>query len=142
MKQKVRTKEGHIPTVVRYGKTRKSNVLPDQAFTIKQIMERFVVGAPVNVARRRGVYMDHNNTDYEKLSRLDAVDKLEMSKEFAERAVEIDNEFAEAKRRSEEQREERRKKAEEARRRKTAAKDSSIDPLDNTMLDDTESDSQ
>lgn len=118
-------------------------VEPNQAMTIKEILSRFTRGLAPNVAQFKGVYMDHNNTDYEKVSRMDFGEQYEFAQNEAKKAQRIEQALR--------SREEARKKPKadddapepKEKPKKSGPKRTGIDkPLDNTMPVDTDADDQ
>lgn len=81
--------------VIDYGKVRKSQVLPDQTLSIQEIVKRYVKGVPVDIARREAVYVDQNDHDLEKLSRMDFGEKAEYAQAMKQRADRLKTEFTE-----------------------------------------------
>lgn len=93
--------------VINYSKVRKSQTVPDQSMSIREIVRRYVRGIPVDVVRREGVYIDQQNDDLEKLSRMDFGEKAEYAQAMASEANRLKDEHTEAVRRSKEERAER-----------------------------------
>lgn len=116
-----------------YGKVRKSMTVPDQSLSIDEIVKRYVRGLPVDVIQRQGVYVDQNDHDLEKMSRMNFADQADMAEEMARKAEQIEEQH------NERVREHLERKNEEAAKKK--AKDKSelpgIEVLDNTMPVDT-----
>lgn len=109
-----------VPTIDRV-RVRKSVCIPDQSMSVQEIVRRFVRGIPIDVKQREAVYVDQNDHDLEKLSRMDFGEKAEFARSEAERLKNWHNDLteAEATKRSEteaiaKQESEARKKAGEA----------------------------
>lgn len=68
---------------------RKSVAIPDQSLSIQEIVKRFVRGVPVDITQRQPVYVDQNEHDLEKLSRMDFGEKAEYASNLRERAAEM-----------------------------------------------------
>lgn len=87
-------KRSYTPPPVNFQKVRKSYTVPDQSLSIKEIVERYVRGLPVDVVQRQGVYADNEDVDLEKLSRMDFADKAayaeDMRREAAQKQSELD----------------------------------------------------
>lgn len=118
---------------VNYKKRRKSMTIPDQSLTIQQIMDRFVQGIPVNVSKNDGVYLDQDDYDLEKMSRMNFADKSAMSDELRAQAK-AQKETLIAKEELETTR--RKQRIEKAKQKGTQNPDI-VKNLDNTMSDDT-----
>lgn len=91
------------PPIIDYKTVRRSVVVPDQAMSVQEIVRRFVRGIPVDLKQREAVYIDQNDHDLEKLSRMDFGEKAEFARSEAERLEQwrSDLEEAEATKRSE-----------------------------------------
>lgn len=76
---------------VNYAKVRKSRTVPDQSMTIQEIVKRYVRGIPVDVVKREPVYVDQNDHDLEKLSRMDFHEKAEYAQGLSEYAEGLRN---------------------------------------------------
>lgn len=76
-----------------YKTQRKSVAIPDQSLSIQEIVKRFVRGVPVDIVQRQPIYIDQNDHDLEKLSRMDFGEKAEMAQVFADQAADIQQEF-------------------------------------------------
>lgn len=115
----------------------KSETQPNQSMSLKEMVKRFVRGIPVDMVRREGVFMDHENTDFEKLSRMDFAEKIEYAEQYGKRAQEMEQALKERQDRHDEA--ERRKKDEAIKppAPKKSARKAGIENLDNTMPDDT-----
>lgn len=116
---------------------RKSMTIPDQSMSIREIVERFVRGIPVDVIQRQGVYMDQDEHDFEKLNRMDFAEKKAYADAMQARAEAIQSDLEESERAK---RESERRRAQE--RSQQSASRTGIDPLDNTMPVDTGTDNQ
>lgn len=117
-----------------------SKTLPKQSLTPREIVDRFTKGMPINVGKKEGVYMDHNNTDYERISRMDFAEKHEVAREQAS----FRNEVMDAAKQAIEQAK-RAKESESAAKKPKSQKPvkrTDIDDLDNTMSVDTDADTQ
>lgn len=66
------------------GKPRKYRTVPDQSLSVDEIMRRFVRGIPVDVQQREAVYIDQQDYDLEKMSRMDFGEKAAMAAEVRE----------------------------------------------------------
>lgn len=88
----------YAPPSVKYGKVRKSKTIPDQSMSIQEIVKRFVRGIPVDVVQRDPVYIDQEEDDLERLSRMDFGEKAEYAAALAERNARVQAELAEAER--------------------------------------------
>lgn len=120
---------------------RKSQTVPNQSMTIKDIVERFLRGLPVDVNIKQGVYHPENNDhDYNKMSNLDTVDKAYLATEMREKNEQISREI-EANERAKAE-EKKAKDEAELSELKARAQQTGIEYLDNTMPDDTGTDSQ
>lgn len=78
-----------------YKTRRKSVVVPDQSLSIKEIVSRYVRGVPADVIRREAVYVDQNDFDLEKLSRMDFAEKAEIASQLKTEAERITSEYNE-----------------------------------------------
>lgn len=67
----------YFPPKVDFKKTRPSKTIPDQSMSIQEIVRRFVRGIPVDIVEKKPVYVDQNDHDLEKLSRMDFGEKAE-----------------------------------------------------------------
>lgn len=61
----------------------KKLVVPNQALSLQEILERFTRGEPLEIGRGEGQY-DDGPEDLEKLAHADLVDKAEAADKFAE----------------------------------------------------------
>lgn len=87
------------PPVVDFKKpTGKTQVVPDQSLSIREIVKRFVKGIPVDVAQRQPVFNDQTEADLEKLARMDFAEKVEYANNMADKAAGIKAEFQDAQR--------------------------------------------
>lgn len=100
----LRTVKSYQPPAVDFGKRRKTKTIPDQSMTIRQIVERYVKGVPVDIVQRDPVFMDQNEHDFEKLSRMDFAEKSELANAIAAEAQQKKEEANEAVRRTREER--------------------------------------
>lgn len=131
-KQIICTRGKFTPPVVRWSMKRKSQTVPDQALSIREIVQRYVKGIPVDVIQREGVYVDQQEHDLEKLNRMDFGDKAAFAADLKERnqaIVEQAQATVEAKRKKERLR--------AKRERQKATTGPGIGKLDNTMPVDT-----
>jgi hypothetical protein len=122
-----------------YERASKGSTIPDQSMSIETIIKRYVKGAPVDVNTDRGVYLDQNEYDFEKLSRQDFDDKHEFARLQQARAADIE---AELKERAENEKRSNETatnatNAQNQRSEKAREGDTGIDSLDNTMPVDT-----
>lgn len=94
---------------VDYEKLRVSKkVIPDQALSMREIIERFVRKLPIDVPEKSKIYLDENvDYDFEKMSNLDSTDKAFQASEFRLQAEEL----AEEVKANERAKHERKKKA-------------------------------
>lgn len=106
---------------------------PNQSMTIAQIVDRFLKGVPASGKRYEGVYIDQDEMDLEKVSRMDFAEKHALQRDMEQRAAN-----AKAKLKASEEAK-RVKEAEERAERRAAKKAATtgIGPLDNTMPGDT-----
>lgn len=58
---------------------RKQLAIPDQSLSIKEILNRYVRGVPVDVRHREPVYVDQSEFDLEQLSRMEFSDKMSIA---------------------------------------------------------------
>lgn len=86
------------PPKVDYKARRKSVTIPDQSLSIQEIVKRYVRGIPVDVQQRPQVYVDQQDDDLEKLSRMDFGEKAEYAAMLAEQARKLSDDFEEMKR--------------------------------------------
>lgn len=77
-------------------KQRKKLAIPDQSLSVQEIVRRFVRGIPVDMKQREAVYVDQNDHDLEKLSRMDFGEKTEFARSEAERLEQWRSELTEA----------------------------------------------
>lgn len=119
-------------------KVRKSMTIPDQSMSIAEIVRRFVRGIPVDVVQRNPVYMDQSEHDFEQIARMDFGDKAAMADDLRDKAEAIKQKA------QSDEREKRAKNAKAAAEKAKAKsqKETGIDSLDNTMPDDTGTESQ
>lgn len=68
-------KNSYTRPKVDFKKRRKSVAIPDQSMSIQEIVKRYVRGVPVDIHKREAVYVDQNDHDLEKMSRMDFGDK-------------------------------------------------------------------
>lgn len=85
-----------------YATVKKSRVVPDQSLSVQEIVRRYVRGVPVDVVQRDRVYIDQNDVDMEKLSRMDFAEKLEYASVLADKAKRLKSELEEHERSSSE----------------------------------------
>lgn len=85
----------YTPPSVDYAKTRASRTIPDQSLSIQEIVKRYVKGVPVDVTKREAVFVDQNEHDLEKLSRMDFGEKAEYARMLAEQAQRLANDLNE-----------------------------------------------
>lgn len=117
--------------------------LPKQSLGIKEILDRFVKGIPVDVVRREAVYVDHDNIDLEKVSRMDFGEKVEFAQQMGEKARQQGEALKKAsEERRESQAKDEPKQAGKKPKQGGPKKTTDIDDLDNTMSVDTDPDSQ
>lgn len=113
----------------------KSQTIPDQSMSIKELVRRFVKGIPADVIQRQPIFTNNSDFDLEKLGQLDPADKAYMAKEMQAENEANAREIQRAE-------DDRRRTREEDERKKAdrggAAKGSGIESLDNTMPDDTD----
>lgn len=83
---------------INYAKRRKSIAIPDQSLSIQEIVKRYVRGVPVDIVQRKGVYVDQDDHDLEKLSRMDFGEKAEYAAALAEDAKRLQSELSELER--------------------------------------------
>lgn len=124
-------KPAKLPAV-NYKKKRKSQSIPDQSMSIKEIVKRFVRGIPVDVVQRQGVYADQNEFDLEKVSRMDFDEKFALANELKQRNESVLERRADNERALRERQERERKEADVSKSKATG-----IGSLDNTMPVDT-----
>jgi len=76
----------------------KSQTLPDQNYTVKELFTRFARGIPVQAARQEPIFLgEENNVDLEKVSKMSIMDKADLSDELLAKAEDIDQQLTEAK---------------------------------------------
>lgn len=90
------------PIKVDYKKKRPSKTIPDQSLSIQEIVKRYVRGVPVDVVQRQGVYLDQNEADLEKMTRLDFGEKHEIAATLAARARGMQDDLEQRQRESQE----------------------------------------
>lgn len=124
----------------RKNKVRSSSAtLPNQAMSVNEIVKRFVRGVPVGVVKREPIYVDQNDMDLEKVSRMDFGEQYEMAEQFRNRAASIaDNLKARQERMNEQANEDEEEEPLKKPQKKAAKKRTGIDTLDNTMPVDTD----
>lgn len=120
-----------------YKTKQKSMTVPNQALTVKQIVDRWVKGLPVEVSQRQPQYMDQNDRDYSKLAGLDRAEQAYIATEMSEQAEQLGRQV-EANQATLEAQEAEEREAKKARLR--AKRHSSN--LDNTMPNDTTTENQ
>lgn len=108
---------------------RKSKTVPDQSMSISEIVRKFVRGIPVDVVQRQGVFVDQNEHDLEKLSRMDFAEKSELASEMREHTEQVVTDIEERKQRA--------KKVKEQKAKESEQSSAGIGSLDNTMPVDT-----
>lgn len=81
---------------VDYKRRRPSKTVPDQSLSIQEIVKRYVRGIPVDVVRRKGVYLDQTEDDLEKVARGDFSEKAEYAQLKAEHAAALNSDLDEA----------------------------------------------
>lgn len=129
-----------LPKLVISGKrNRPTKTLPDQAISVAEIFRRFAKGLPSMEAVRTPVYLDQNEYDFEKLSRLPFDEKHALAEQMRQKAEDIKADLellakaeSEANARKQEEARQAQKKAAEG-----PKKAPGIVPLDNTMPGDT-----
>lgn len=112
-------------------KGKKSQTVPNQSHTIKSLYDKFVRGLPLGVTEKQGVYMDQNDHDFEKLSRLDFGEKAAMAQEFgqvAEQAKATLDELAKHERSRKEEAEQAEQEAQQPEPRKKKVSKKAEDP--------------
>lgn len=96
------------PTPVDFKKRRVSkHVVPNQSMTMREVIERFVKGLPLDIKEKPKLYVDQNEYDFEKMSGLDPTEKAYKATEFKAQA----DDLAEEIKASEKAKNERKKKA-------------------------------
>jgi len=111
---------------------RKSMTVPSQALTVKQIVDKFLKGIPVDVSKKPVTYLDQDEEDFEALGRMDKADMAFHASEQRAKFERLKSEY-EANERSKAEEKQRQESEEKARK----ASASGIDSLDNTMPHDT-----
>lgn len=142
---KVLSKEKYQPRAVDFSKqVRQGVTLPDQSLSIREILNRFVKGIPVDVVKREAVYLDDRNTvDMEKLARADFAEKIETARQYGEQAEQMEAMLTRTNTEDEEPETRTRGKSKDSGRTKVKpAKGAVVDDLDNTTTDDTGPDNQ
>lgn len=86
------------PPTVKYNKRRKNRTIPDQSMSIKQIVEKYVRGIPVDVVKRQPVYIDQSQHDLEALSRMDFAEKAELAEQMRGEAQAMESQLNERER--------------------------------------------
>lgn len=130
---KFKTKRDYTPPDILSKRLRRNNTLPNRAMSIETILEKYVRKMPIEVSNREKVYIDQDEYDFEKMSRMSFDEKFEMARDMEAKARQID---LEARQRSETHANEEAERSEDQTGR-TQSRASSIDNLDDTMLDDT-----
>lgn len=74
---------------------KKSKTIPDQSLSIKEIVDRYVRGIPVDITEKKPVYVDQNDHDLEKLSRMDFGEKAEYAAALRDEAATLKAELDE-----------------------------------------------
>lgn len=74
-----------------------SITIPQQSLTVPELFERFRKGIPVSSNTRQPIYTE-SSEDLEKLSRLSAMDKFDLSNEYRQQASQINAELKERER--------------------------------------------
>lgn len=92
----------YVSPKIDYKTLKKSVVIPDQSLSVQEIVKRYVRGVPVDVIQRERVYIDQNEFDLEKLSRMDFAEKLEYASALADKAKRLKSELDEHERSSSE----------------------------------------
>lgn len=77
------TKNTYKKPPIDFNKVNKSMTLPSQALTMKEIMERFTRGVPIDAKHRNPVYLPENDIDLEKVSRMDFAEKHAFQQELS-----------------------------------------------------------
>lgn len=94
---------------VRYSDRRVSKkVIPNQSMTMREILERFMKGLPLDVKEKPKIYIDQIDHDFEKMSGLDPTEKAYQATEFRAQSETLSEELK-AKERA---KDERKRKAE------------------------------
>lgn len=84
---------------VRFGKVRKTQTIPDQSLSIREIVRRYVRGIPVDVVQKQEVYIDQSDADLEKLSRMDFGEKAEYAEMLRQQSAQVKAAFDDKARR-------------------------------------------
>ena len=95
--KRVILKTTYKPPVVNFSskKVVPSRVLPNQALTIKEILEKHIKGLPVDVKNYEGWYSEQNTFDLERIARSDFGDKFAMQELMRRRAEQLKTELDE-----------------------------------------------
>lgn len=117
---------------------RKSLTVPNQALSIKDIVSRFTRGLPVDIQIKNPVYLDQDEHDFNKLSNMDSVEKSYQATEQRERAEQLKREIESNERAAAEAKQQ----ENEEKARQQSERNTGIEDLDNTMPDDTDTDTQ
>lgn len=76
----------------------KSETLPDQNYTVKELFQRFAKGLPVQASRQQPIYLgEDNDIDLEKVNKLSIMEKADLSDELAAKAADIDQHLTDKK---------------------------------------------
>lgn len=84
---------------------RKVLTIPDQSLSLREIMQRYVRGVPVDVTQREGVWIDQEEYDFESLARGEFSEKMSIAEELRAKydaQVKAVEEAREAKRKQDE----------------------------------------
>lgn len=92
-RKRVERDRTYVKKEVRYSDSWKHSgdvkAVPNQSMAIDEIVRRFVKGIAVDVNRKQPIYVDQTERDYERMSRMDAVDKAQAAKEFEAETKEL-----------------------------------------------------
>lgn len=81
-------------TPVDFKKRRVSkHVIPNQSMTMREVIERFVKGLPLDIKEKDKIFIDQAEHDFERMSTQDRVDKAYQATEFKAQAEELAEEI-------------------------------------------------
>lgn len=69
------------------------HVIPNQSMTMKEVIERFVRGLPLDIKEKPKIYLEQNDYDFEKMSGLDPTEKAYQATEFEAQAEALSEEI-------------------------------------------------
>lgn len=68
-------------------------VIPNQSMTMREVIERFVKGLPLDIKEKQKIYLDQVDHDFEKMSGMDLTEKAYQATEFKTAAENLNEDY-------------------------------------------------